>query len=237
MTAATSEKHKASSAKKEEFAVVFELENTLLNGHEILFAVLKETLAGVSIDLTPPLYARYMLGRGVEAGVTRLVRAMTGSTAKAQKQAGKTRNAYIEKLLADAGKPAKGMVALLNEAGEAGGTLGALSCLDEEALAQVADACGLADLGVQPPRQSGDPEHGFDRDSWLDLLKTLRISTARCFALTSQAAACKGALAAGMMTGVVENALTSFQDFSGCDFVRDALDADTRKDILSRLTP
>jgi len=237
MTVAKSGKPGGTSVKDAQSGVAIELENTLLNGHEALCAVLKDALAGEGIDVTPPLYGRYILGRGVAAGVTRLVRGRTGSAAKAQKLAGTVRDAYLEKLLADAGTPDKGLVALLKEAAERGMTLGALSCLDEEALEQVVDACGLAELGVQPPAQSADPEHGFDRDSWLDLAVALRIGPTRCYAVTSQAAACKGALAAGMKTGVIEKPLTSFQDFSGADFVRDALDAATRKDILARLTP
>ncbi len=224
-TEPNSEELAATPAKR---AVLFELENTAINGREITYGVVKELLRTRGVDFNEVAFSRYCVGAPLKAAVSELASGAAVGDALAS---------GLAEAFDGSATALPGMKALLAEAARQGIALGALSSLPEEQAQVVAKQVGLLDAGGAVLSVSDDDKAGPTADGWLKLSKLVGVSPSVSIVLGTSSVSCKAALSAGMRCIVVPDPFTAFQDFGGTVAVFDALDAAAVKAIIAATEP
>jgi beta-phosphoglucomutase-like phosphatase (HAD superfamily) len=131
------------------------------------------------------------------------------------------------------------LMKILKEARRRGAALGAVTCLPKNTADPLMASLGLQDMGVNLLSLEPDPEEQFPGpDSWLKLAKSCsRKDWAHCTVLAASMSACRTALSAGMSCVAIPDSFTSFQDFSGADWIVEDLDDADVPAIVDFLVP
>jgi beta-phosphoglucomutase-like phosphatase (HAD superfamily) len=132
-------------------------------------------------------------------------------------------------------QPVPGIMALLKKAEEKKIKIGLLSFLPEENARQLMARVPLSQsayLHVMKKEAADLPTS----DSWLSLLKAIKMTPRCAIALVDGATACKSALAVGMSCVVVPDCYTAWQEFTGADIVVDNADDLKLNEISALLT-
>lgn len=222
--------HSASSVKR---AILFELENTAINGREIIYGVVKKIVEDRGLDFNEVTFSRYCLNSPLKHAVTDLL----SVGGKGQPSNAKVVDALVAGLgqaFSDhSGNVLTGMKALLDTAANEGIALGALSRLPADQARALAEQVGLLAAGGDVLSASDDDRLGPTADAWLKLSKHIGVMPSLSVVLTTSSTSCKAALSAGMRCVVVPDRFTNFQDFSGASAVFDELDADVIPEVLA----
>lgn len=215
-------------------AMLFELENTALQGRQRLFEIVRKQAAGSGVKLDASQFIRNGLKSAADQSLAGILAANGVAKGEAAKAAEEAASIYAADIRTGKVALQPSVVKLLQTAARKGCILGALSVL-EETDAQA--AIERLELGVEVKLLAHKPtEPAFPRpDLWYKLLKIAGHQNGAAVAVVSSLVACKSALAAGLRCIVVPDAYTSFQDFSGADIVVDSAEAVNASEILSEL--
>jgi hypothetical protein len=114
-----------------------------------------------------------------------------------------------------------------------GVAVGLLTGLDSETAGALAERVGLADAALL--RHSWNEKVRHNADAWARLAARASVPIRRGVAVAAGAAACRGAIAAGLRCVAVPDALSAFQDFGGADLVLETLADSGAEQILGLL--
>ena len=212
-------------------ALFFELELLATSGREFLYSAAEKVLSKHDIALTPALFARYFVPSSLTTAVRRLGADRGTPELSSDGVCDAIRSVYVEMIQHDDHEN-RGLIALTHDLRSHGIELGALTCLDQDSVANLLEKLNLSpdDIHIMAARDHG---RAFPTaQDWLTLAKQMGTSTALCTVAATSAAACKSALCAGMRCFAVPDSLTSFQDFSGADYVIESLDIAAEKLVL-----
>ncbi|MBM4144110.1 MAG: HAD family phosphatase [Lentisphaerae bacterium] len=225
---ATKAKKEAQSVEKTDRktpsrAILFELEHTAAGGRQILFDVLKSALAERGITLSESEFRRHCVGCPVEEAVAALLKASKKTRLSAEKLVAEISEGITLSFAGGSARLDPGMADLIERSRAEGIAPGGLSCIESDAARQLVEKLGLNDSGLVILSRAGTERTFPQPDVWLQLAKTVGVTPTRCLVVVSSGDASRAALAAGMKCVAVPDRYTSFQDFSGADFVCDAL--------------
>jgi beta-phosphoglucomutase-like phosphatase (HAD superfamily) len=218
-------------------AMLFELENVAVPGHQIVYDVIKSVLADKGVDLKPMMFSRYCLEARVEEFVPVLLQ-----------QAGKTRvseSKLIDEIVqgvrlsfTDSGlKLSPNIPKALKVAEGKNAIVGVLSNLDEKSAMQLMGKLGLGEDRITLLCNASEGKTFPSADAWLKLAKTMSVTPSLCAVVATSSMACKTALSAGMRCVVVPNNFTEFEDFGGSDYVLDSLDGGVLEEVFDLMDP
>jgi len=205
-------------------AVLFDLENVAVQGHQLLYNTLGEVLAGKKVKLTQPLFSRFCLDATLYECVCGLLTFEDKKGVRRDKLVAQVGERLKARLTAGDLKLDPALAGLLKAASARGILSGALSCLDPETAEKLAGDLGLSEMGVSLLPAGCENNNGPGADGWLKLARKMSVQPALCGVIASSAWPCKTALAAGMRCVALLNKFSSFQDFGGADLVVEALD-------------
>lgn len=221
---------------KKNIGLVFELEYCAVHGRAIIFDVMKNVLSDRGIKLTPAAFSQHCLDGRVEESIHQILE-LSGKTRVSEDKVVQDILKAIRLSLADGSvKLAGGIHDLLSAARDRELPLGALSSLEEEAAQSLVSRLGLEDLDVQLhcyPPDGGDGAPLPDADAWRKLCRKMGVSYMGSLVLASTRHACQAAMVNGMCCVGVPDVYTGFQDFSGADFVVDAIGPELLDEMLS----
>lgn len=226
-----SETKEAAAVEEPARALFFELEFLATSGWAFLYEAVKATLAKHKIDVTPVLFSQYFTTNSMSVALRRIgndheVPALSENGVRSAIQA-----AYVEAINKDDHRN-KGLIALTHDLRQHGIELGALTCLNADAVGGLLEKLNLSADDVHVMEAEDHGKAFPTAQDWLKLAKQMNASTALCTVAATSAAACKSALCAGMRCFAVPNDLTAFQDFSGADYVIESLDIAAEKLVL-----
>ncbi len=205
-------------------AILVELENISANGREVVYEALDSVLTAKGIKISLAMFSRYCVGMHLREALPRLL-AIAGKTRLSKE---KLFTEAWEKITAsfeqDSLQPAPVFKRLSRLAAQKNISLGALALLDLEKARQLAARVGFPDTGSNLVSCMAEQRICPGADAWLKVAKGVSVLPALCVVIASCATSCKGALSAGMRCVAIPDEYTSFQDFSGADYVASAFD-------------
>ena len=212
-------------------ALFFELEFLATSGRAFLYDAVKTVLSDHGIKLAPVIFAQYFAPYSLPSALKRLGRAHAVDALASVDVLDTIQAAYV-RMIKDDDHRNKGLITLTHDLLKHGIELGAVTCLDRES---VADLLAKLNLDASAIHVLAAQDHGKafpTAQDWLTLAKQMNTSTTLCTVAATSAAACGSALCAGMRCFAVPDSLTSFQDFSGADYVIESLDGAAEKLVL-----
>lgn len=197
--------------------IVFELDTFAFSGRGAMFEVCEGVLKEKKIKLPKTVFCRYCLWHQLNRGLAGLA-AAEGRKISVEKLSKEIIKQYEERMIKKSTVPDKKAVSILSGAKEDGLALGGLSFLSEENASLLFERLELGEsaLLLAAKEGIGSPP---TRDCWRKLAGKMGLNPRMCLALTTSAASCQAALAAGMRCVVVPDEFTEFQDFAGADKV------------------
>jgi len=226
-----SEKKPVSKDATPDRALFFELDMLAVPGWSFLYETLKKVLGGHDIKLTLPLFAKYFAGKSVGVALRRLAAGYEKPELTGNEVLEAVKTGYGAAVTsADKAKP--GVDMLLRDVRSHGIKLGAVTCLDNDAVEHVLSLLGLSADDVHIMKSEYCGRAAPTARDWLMLAKEMQVSVALCTAAATSAASCKAALCSGLRCFAVPGRMTAYQDFSGVDFVFDSLEGDAEELVL-----
>lgn len=216
-------------------AVLFELENVVIDGRRIVHEVLAKLLKETKLKLTPALFSRFCLDSAPARFIPELLEALDkqqSASEKLVKAFDEQRRRALTDSKAQASQPLK---KLLKDLSGRGAFLGALTEFGTTDNTKRLEKMGLSGMAITVQQISTDEKLAPTADAWLKLAKAVSASSSACIAIVTSAASAKAAISAGMRCVVLADEFTAFQDFGGADYVADALDEDAAAGILELL--
>ncbi|MBA4388052.1 MAG: hypothetical protein C0404_08735 [Verrucomicrobia bacterium] len=235
MAKATDNSVKAAGIRKSRGAILLELDNTAVNGRQLIFTVLKRVLEDKDITMTPVIFAKHCLQFPVRQYVPTLLHA-TGKTRLSPEKltaeiVSAIKSAFLDKSLSI--QP--GALKLLKLAAERGVKVGMISAFDAETARKLVANLGLGDIGPNLYPCYFEEKGCPGADAWLMLVRNINVVPSQSVVVATSGITCKCALSAGMRCIVVPDKYTSFHDFSGADFVHNELNNDTIEAVFALL--
>ena len=217
-------------------SLIFELEHIGINGRAIAYDVTKQVLSAKGIDLTPVLYSRYCVGRTPSQFLTPLFRALDEKLKSENKLIDEIEQSVRMAVLDGAVKLSPGVAKLIEAARSEGVRIAALTGLDQSTASQLMEKLGFDESSGVQLLCVDSTERGFPTaDCWLKAAKHLQARPALCITYGSSSTAAKAALSAGMRCVSVPDSFTTFQDFSGSDFILDEVENGSFTELLGIL--
>lgn len=204
-------------------ALLFELENTAFKGRRILCEVLKKTLADRDVQCKPLVLQRHCLNLSIKDCLSSLPGLLQKKRLSPEKLVAEAEKTLASSLADSSVKIEKGFDKMLKAARERSMELGALTSLDEKTAMGLMDRLGLLGMGARLLVYSVEGRVFPTADAWLKLAKVVRTPASLCHVIVTSSASCKAALSGGMRCVAVPDEFTSFQDFTGADYVVDDL--------------
>jgi beta-phosphoglucomutase-like phosphatase (HAD superfamily) len=213
-------------------AVIFELEMLGANGRQAILAVLKDLFGKQANEAVVSRYA-------ADLPADRLLAQVAAGLGQAGDKAG---NAALEKftdaldkLLSKAGqKPDARLTTILEAAEEHECGVGMVSCLGRKSAEALVAALGWEEREWPLVADAANDENmGPAMEAWREVARRLGSETPRCVAVVSSSPSCKAALAAGMHVVALPDRFTSFEDFSGADYLLEDVSGDVIAEILT----
>ena len=198
--------------------LVLELEYMLFPGRQLTYKAFNAVLKDHQVALNQVAFSRYCLQRSIETSLQALLSALEKKGLTAETIAVKIKKHFESSLHHSSCQPVPGIMALLKKAEEKNIRIGLLSFLPEENARQLMARVPLSQsayLHVMKKEATDLPTS----DSWLSLLKAMKMTPRCATALVDGATACKSALAVGMCCVVVPDSFTAWQEFTGADIV------------------
>jgi len=216
-----------------ERALFFELEFLAVSGWSFMYEAVKGVLAEHKVKMNLPMFAQYFAKKSPAAAVKGIAQDLEIESLEDDEVMDKIRAAYVEGINTK-GACSKGLVKLIGDLRKHGIKLGALTCLDQDTVDGILKKLKLSsdDIYIMQSEHCGRAEP--TAQDWLQLAKETGESTTLCTVAATSAFSCKAALCAGMRCFAVPDKLTSFQDFSGADYVIESLD-DEAEELLLKL--
>jgi beta-phosphoglucomutase-like phosphatase (HAD superfamily) len=202
-----------------------------------VFETVKDVMKGKGIELTPAVFARYCLCRAP--------RDFVGPVLKWGDKPRLSETKLVEEIteridaqFADTGlKLDPALKKLLKAAAERTVQIGALSSLPRPAAETLAANLDLAPMKVQILALASESRCFAGAEGWSKLAKLISVPALACVAIATSAVSCRSAVAARIHCIALPNALTSFQDFGGSDYVVETLDDLKSGDVFHLLEP
>lgn len=215
-------------------AVLLDLEQVAIPGHEVRYQALESALAGHGVTLTQGLFAQHCLAASADWAFVAVLKKAAKKAAASERDIKSVRAAVLTAYTADEISLDSAVMKLLEKARKRGMSTGALSGLDDAGALALSIKLGLPELGTQVVAERG--EDGMPGpDAWLTLAKAMGVPPSRCAAVTATAVSCKAAVAAGMKCAVLLNKFNTCEDFGGADFVWDAIDDRSMAELFAFL--
>lgn len=216
-------------------ALLFELENSAVDGRKVLYDVSKSLLADRGVELNPVLFSRHWVGPALHKSLPAVLDTAGKRRLSAEKLAGDIADGVKRALTEDRPRMSPGFSKLLQKVKDKHAAIGALTSLPQETADCLVKSLGLAEMQTRVHYTSQEAVVFPTADGWLKLAKIVAVPPGGCTVLSTSSASCKAALSAGMHCVAFPDDLTSFQDFSGSDLVVNKLSDENLADILSVL--
>ena len=215
------------------WALLLDIDFAAMNGILCYRDVAADVLKGQGIDLSDGMFARFLLADGVDGGMKALFAFLKKSESPAD-VAEAIRAAFVEKQVAM--EPAAAVKALIKAAESAGGTVVCVSSFGEEHTGKVLAALKLSDdTAVIEARQS---DWGmYSSDVWVRAMRMAGLPARNCVAVAAHAKSGRSAMMAGLNIAALVTPLTEHMDFTGADYVGDALSSKGTDAIVALVKP
>ena len=213
----------------------FELENLAVEGREIMFEALKDTLETKGVELTVERYVRHGLYPLPEFAIPEILKA-AGERADHTKRLEDQVRAQVRERIEGAALNSE-LVNVLDAAAELDVQPVTLSAFPPDVAGSWMQKLGLEERGVRLFAFE-DVRPDFPQvKTWLTIVREEGIPARACMALTTSSRACKAALTTDMTAVAVPDRFTAFQDFSGARFVLEKLSDMKPRELLESTLP
>jgi len=206
-----------------EFALLFELENIVVEGRSAIFNVLNSILTEQGTELSQANFSRYCTCSVPSRYMADLLVTLGTKKLSADKTIEDLDSGLAMFYSSNDLALKDGVLAFLKAAKKRGVALGAVSGLPKEMAASVLKKTGLSDLEVEMVSFNGTAAASPRADTWMMMAKAMSIGTRQCVAIGSSSLACKAALSAGMRSVAIPDPFTDFQDFGGAEIIDGSL--------------
>lgn len=220
MTKKATEAPQAKDSQAPATGIVLELEYMLFPGRQLTYKAFNAVLKDNQVALEQAAFARYCSQRSVEKSLQDALAAIDKKSLATDSAAAKIKKQFEAALHQSACQPSSEILSFLKKAEEKNINVGLLSFLPEESARQLMARVPLSQAAYLHVMQKEAVDFPTS-DSWLSLLKAMKITPRCAVALVDGATACKSALAVGMSCVVVPNQFTAWQAFTGADIVCD----------------
>ncbi|NCC50746.1 MAG: HAD family hydrolase [Spartobacteria bacterium] len=221
----------------EEFALLFELENIVVEGRSVVFDVLNSILSEQGAELTQSAFSRFCTRSAPARYMAELLATIGAKKISAEKTI-EDLDSGLAMFYASADLALKpGVLEVLKAAKGMGVALGAISGLPKEIAETVISRMKLDELNVSLVSFSGRDDASPRADTWMMMAKAMSKSTRRCVAIGSSSLACKAALSAGMRSVALPDRFTDYQDFGGAEMISGSMASVNPKKLLAGLFP
>lgn len=223
MTKKATETPQAKDYQAPATGIVLELEYMLFPGRQLTFKSFNAVLKDNQVALEQAAYARYCHRRSIEKNLQEAMAAIDKRNLATDAMAAKIKKQFETLLHQSSCQPLEGILSLLKKAEEKNMRIGLLSFLPEESARQLLARVPLSQsVCLHVVRK--DAEDFPTSDSWLSMLKVMKVMPRCAAALVESATACKSALAVGMCCVAVPNQFTAWQSFTGADIVCESVE-------------
>lgn len=220
-----------------EFALLFELEGSAVNGRQAAFDVIKRMLGQQRISFGPAQFVRHCLHPLPQFYVPQMLEALEAKKMPAEEFLAGVQQGLEEFYSSRGATLDRHLDKLMDLAAERQIAIGALSVLPGSGAPALAAKLGLTDRGVQV-FTFDDVQPVYPRaDTWLKVAKAMGKYPRRCVVLATSSPSCKSALSAGMRCVAIPDQFTSFQDFGGAEMTLDSLADCDLGELLDMLLP
>ncbi len=201
-------------------AILFELDSVPINGHEIVYKAVEKEMKSRDIDFSPKMFMRYCLNLSVKKYVPIVLEAMDKKRISEEKLTADIEESVKKAFLEGKFEINSGFGKLLERAASEHIEIGAVSALDPATSIRLAEKLKIPlndkNMTSCSQRGSGAPS----AEAWIRLAKTMNVESSKCMAVVASGLWCKSAHSSGVHCIVVmPDKFTSFQDFSGADYV------------------
>ncbi len=220
------------------FALFLELENVALNAREAAYDIARARFREQGLELTKPLFARFVVQADPDIYLPRIAEALTGK---------KTTPKWVDQAVtavkglyaAGEAQVRPGMDDLVQAARQRGLPVAVISVLPTPAAQAAMDKYGLKERGLELFAFHEEKKHETfpGADTWMKMARALNKVPRRCVAVVSNAPACKSALSAGMRCVALPDEFTAHQDYSGAEVFLKALAKWREEKLLDQLFP
>lgn len=235
MTKKATEAPQAKDVQLPAVGIVLELEYMLFPGRQLTYKAFNDVLKDHQVTLEPAAFARYCSQRSIEKSLQDALAAIGKKTLATESAAAKIKKHFEASLHQASCQPSEGILSFLKKAEEKNINIGLLSFLPEESARQLMARVPLSQSACLHVMQKEAVDYPTS-DSWLSLLKTMKVAPRCAVALVDGATACKSALAVGMCCVVVPNHFTTWQAFTGADIVCEGAENIDLKQISALLS-
>ena len=219
------------------YALLFEFENLVLPGRKAAFDVLKSIISDQGGKLDEALFSRFCIDAPLDVAIPNLLEALNAKRASIEKLEEDLNSGVLMHLSSPQATIQDGFKDFASQAAERGMATALMSNFNQDDVEGLLVKHGIKDLAPQFFTYNDGKGLLSRADAWLKAAKGLERNPQNCLVFVSSQGACKSALSAGMNCIVVPDAFTSYQDFSGADYVVEALSDLNVGDILSTFCP
>lgn len=213
-------------------AVIVELENIALGGRQICFDIVKKVFGSKGIPLDRVTFSRTCIEVPARKFVPCLLKLGARTRLSEEKLLGELTKSMREVLASDKLKIAPGFTKLLKAAAQRNVMIGVVSDHGPEFAERMLGQLGMDRLLASVVSTEEEDGTCPRANVWLSVARNLGVSPMFCVAIATSAASCKAVVAARMRCVVVPDAFTAHHDFSGADYVFDALTDSSIETIL-----
>jgi len=231
ITSATEKKDKPASSSK---ALLFELENLLLNEREIQFKAFASVMGKRDIKVTEMDFIRLCVDKRSDDFIPKILTAHDKTRISKEKleeeMEAQTRELLKNKDLS----PNKEMLSLIKNVSERGIATGALSHWDVETTVEIITRFNI-DIPESNITSSARSWFSAKGEAWKQLTKAIGVPPSKCLALVTSSRSLKFSLYAGIPTIAIATKFTTAHDFGGSDMVIESLTSEAIASIIKAL--
>ena len=218
---------------KRPVALLFELENSVVNGRALFFDVCKRLLAERDIALTPALFLRYCQNVSIEKSMIGLLDAVGKKRLSPEKLASEIADEMKVAMADKQLKMSSAFTKLLAKSKEENAVFGALTALPQDVAVALVKRLDLSGTLTKIHHTSPDVESFPTADAWLKLAKSVGVVPQGCIVLTTTTGSSRAALSGGMRPVACPDEFTDGQDFGGADLYVEKLNDEAIASIVS----
>lgn len=198
-------------------ALIFDLDNLVLDARNLYYEVLAEMLQTKGATLTPILFSRYVIAAG-HADLAALFAALKLDE-DADAATEQWQNTTQGRIATSSAKIPEGLKIWMDAASARGAAVCAASTLPQPKVEAIFSRLGLSPETIRLYACNPAERCLQDAETWVRIAASLSKSTRRCVAIVTAADTAKAALAAQMSVVAIPDVYTEFQDFCGADIV------------------
>jgi len=217
-------KEKTGAKKSGTKSILFELEHIALDSREVLYEIVKKSLADRDKELSIPMFSRFCLDQSADKFVPDLLDAYDISTRSNNKFLKEIEEGMTDFWESGDIQPRPGFDAFLAKTQKLGFERIALTKLTKKQAGQVLEKLGHSEEGIIVNSYSAEGKSSAGADIWMSAVVDNDLKLGLATAVASSSKACKAALTADLNCVVVVDRFTAFQDFGGASVVADGLE-------------